>query len=519
MRHHSLIPAGPESDWSRRVRYAFAEYQLDDQDTAPGAGSLMRHGAPVHVRPKVLALITLLLRRRQRVVDRGELISHLWPDVQVGESSLSTLLNEARVVLGDSGAEQRIIRTLAGGGYRFVGRVTLCGGPTRPIGPAERERRLDEALVGRADALLCAERSLRALGRGSSRHLLICGPLGIGRTRIIREIGEMARGRGFAVHTGHCVHSNDAPSLWPFTQILASLFEDGDQGAGKTGAEETGAGKSFARGDSGELLSLACDAPLRASGLKKRTSPTSPQVHFRRFEAIRRCLRSAGSIRPVLIVVEDLQQADTPTLLCLRHLVRTGRCGSVAIIATLRETAVTRNPEAVRHIAELMGEDLLQRVPLEPFTACETWELCMLAGHGDIGLDRLAALHRRTGGNPLFMRELLRTQRSGPGSFQSDVPLPRTSLLRARLDGLLLDSLPRPSLDLLRSASSLSGPMPLAILARLMGSTPPDTLPLLDPIERLGLLVPVPGGELEWEWAQPLVAESIHTSMGPREPR
>ena len=64
--------------------------------------------------------------------------------------------------------------------------------------------RLDEVLVGRDDVLQIAEDALDGVGQAESRHLLVRGPLGAGRTRIAREVAIMASGRGWAVHLGRC---------------------------------------------------------------------------------------------------------------------------------------------------------------------------------------------------------------------------------------------------------------------------------------------------------------------------
>jgi DNA-binding winged helix-turn-helix (wHTH) protein len=84
---------------------------------------LRRGAAPVAVEPQAFDLLAHLVRRREHVVSRDELIESIWGGRIVSESALSTRINAVRSAIGDSGTEQRLIKTLPRKGVRFVGEV------------------------------------------------------------------------------------------------------------------------------------------------------------------------------------------------------------------------------------------------------------------------------------------------------------------------------------------------------------------------------------------------------------
>lgn len=84
---------------------------------------LRRAGALIPVEPQVFDVINYLLHERARVVTKDDLFDAVWNGRIVSESTLTTRINAARRALNDSGEEQRLIRTIARKGFRFVGLV------------------------------------------------------------------------------------------------------------------------------------------------------------------------------------------------------------------------------------------------------------------------------------------------------------------------------------------------------------------------------------------------------------
>jgi adenylate cyclase len=84
---------------------------------------LMRDSQPVAVGPKVFDLLVYLTENRDRVVGHDELLDAVWAGRIVSPSTLGSHINAVRRAIGDSGQEQRVIRTVARRGFRFVGEV------------------------------------------------------------------------------------------------------------------------------------------------------------------------------------------------------------------------------------------------------------------------------------------------------------------------------------------------------------------------------------------------------------
>ena len=98
--------------------YIFEGHSLDSERR-----ELRRGDAVVAVEPQVFDLLQCLISHRGRVVTKDELLADVWRGRIVSESTLSSRIAALRHAVGDSGAHQRLIRTIARKGFRFVGEV------------------------------------------------------------------------------------------------------------------------------------------------------------------------------------------------------------------------------------------------------------------------------------------------------------------------------------------------------------------------------------------------------------
>src|SRR3984957_13513299 len=90
---------------------------------------LHRGSDDVAIAPKDFDLLAFLIRKRDRVVSKEDLINEIWNGRSVSDAALTTRLNAARSAIGDSGQEQRLIKTLPRKGFRFVGPILQAEGP------------------------------------------------------------------------------------------------------------------------------------------------------------------------------------------------------------------------------------------------------------------------------------------------------------------------------------------------------------------------------------------------------
>jgi len=116
------------------VKFAFGDHVLD-----PDRRELARGAETIAIGPQVFDLLLHLVRNRERVVTKDNLIDVVWGGRIVSESTLTSHINAVRKAIGDTGEEQRLVRTIARKGYRFVGEVseTDASGRSEPAKPNE----------------------------------------------------------------------------------------------------------------------------------------------------------------------------------------------------------------------------------------------------------------------------------------------------------------------------------------------------------------------------------------------
>jgi TolB-like protein/cytochrome c-type biogenesis protein CcmH/NrfG len=95
---------------------------------------LLRDGAPIPVQPQVFDLLVYLVQNRDRVVSKEDLIGLVWGGRTVSDSTFTSRVNAARTAIGDSGRDQKLIRTISRKGLRFVGTVQEPANSNRPEG-------------------------------------------------------------------------------------------------------------------------------------------------------------------------------------------------------------------------------------------------------------------------------------------------------------------------------------------------------------------------------------------------
>ena len=105
------------------MKFSFDNHILDTE-----LRELRRDGELVAMQPQVFDLLVHLLKHRDHVVSRDDLIALVWGGRIVSDSTLDSRINAARNAIGDNGKEQRLIRTIPRKGVRFVGAVNGSNG-------------------------------------------------------------------------------------------------------------------------------------------------------------------------------------------------------------------------------------------------------------------------------------------------------------------------------------------------------------------------------------------------------
>lgn len=112
--------------WSHDVRFAFEDCVLDI-----GRRELTRQAEAISVGPQVFDLLVYLVRNAERVVSKDDVLDAVWGGRAISESTLTSHINAVRKAIGDSGGEQRLVRTIPRKGFRFVADVRTVEPPGR----------------------------------------------------------------------------------------------------------------------------------------------------------------------------------------------------------------------------------------------------------------------------------------------------------------------------------------------------------------------------------------------------
>lgn len=122
------------------------QYRFEDIALDPDRRELVRGSEAIALGPQVFDLLLYLVRNRERVVSKDDLIDVVWGGRIVSESTLTSHINAVRKAIGDTGEEQRLVRTISRKGYRFVGDVRESAASERPD-PAGFDEPSAEALA------------------------------------------------------------------------------------------------------------------------------------------------------------------------------------------------------------------------------------------------------------------------------------------------------------------------------------------------------------------------------------
>jgi tetratricopeptide (TPR) repeat protein len=342
-----------------------------------------------------------------------------------------------------------------------------------------RQRHLEELWAALDEAIA---------GRGGL--LLLAGEPGVGKTRLAEELAAEAARRGVLVVWGRGWEGAGAPAFWPWVQVLRACV------GGTPGGPRPGEVASL-------VPELAAD-PDRgpAAGL----SPDPEQVRFRLFDGVTRYLLAAAADSPLLVVLDDLHWADASSLQLLAFLAGELGRDRLLVVGTYRE----------RELDPAVLPRQGRRLSVGGLAEAEVAEL-LLAVTGMVPSPSLAAaVRRRSGGNPFFVRELARLVLT---QGNPDDPRSWTSALPDSVRGVLerrLRRLSEPCRQVLTSLAVAGQDWPLDLATAVTGLTTDRLLGLLDEAIRAGVVLADPGGAPGWfGFAHALVRDVLYAGLTP----
>jgi len=257
---------------------------------------------------------------------------------------------------------------------------------------------LTPAFVGRTRELAELTQALEAstTGTGRGQLVLLAGEPGIGKTRLTEELATIARQRATTVLVGRCWEGDGAPAFWPWVQITRAYLQHGDP---ETLAANLGAGAPA-------IAQVIPEVRERLPHLPALSEIEPAQARFRFFDSFTLLLKRMATTRPILLVLDDLHWADTPSLLLLQFLARELTDTRVLVVGTYRDTEVDRTHPLSEVLGALARES--QRIALAGLSVEEVAQLIAGATGTPFSASLSHTVHAQTEGNPFFVSELLR---------------------------------------------------------------------------------------------------------------
>ncbi len=408
-------------------------------------------------------------------------------------------------------AHERLLRPQARSGGEFSG--------TRPAGeapiplPADLRQRPPGPLLGRERELAELDELWQSAGgqERSGRVVLLAGDAGVGKSTLTAELARRVHAAGAIVLAGRAPRE----TVVPYQPILEALRH----WALNASVSDL---RSTAREYGSELSRLIPELRRRAPDLPP--PPDEPETErYRLFEAVVGLLTELSHSAPVLLVLDDLQWADRPTLLLLRHLARATTPARVLILGVYRATE-RRGDTFTSAMTELRRDRLATQLDIGGLSELDTAELVRLR-EGETPSRAFAhALYEETEGNPFFVEEIIRhlVEAGVHAGSASASDLERFGLPEGvkQVIAWRLGRLEPPTMELLRVAAVMGRDVDAGLLERVVPLDEDEFLSGLEEALAAGLLVESEGRDGRYLFSHALIRETLYESMSvPRRAR
>lgn len=332
-------------------------------------------------------------------------------------------------------------------------------------------RRLSsDRIVGRTTELELGERCISALGAGEPSDrvalLLVAGEAGIGKSRLLAELLDVARRNGALVVCGRCLeHGGEVRPLSAVVELLSDLLPIADAGDVSVAAD-------LRRLVDGETDLTVSDADT----LARRATRLDAHVRALLHELARR--------QPIVLAIEDLHWGDQSTRQMLTSLGRSRGLERVLLIATYRSDELHRRHPLLSDLAEIERTIAHERIELSPLDAEAIAQMIADITGETVTESRAADVARRSGGNPFYAEELLAT--SGD---EDRLPAGVRHVVLARARDLGADAT-----RTIETAATLAAPVDLAVLQASTGLDEHRYRAAVDELCRQRLLIETSSG-------------------------
>jgi predicted ATPase len=342
---------------------------------------------------------------------------------------------------------------------------------------------------------------------GRGRLVLVGGEPGIGKSRLADELGNVAQQLGATVLWGRCWEAGGAPAYWPWVQALRTSVEDTDEA---TLCRQLGSGAAEVTQILPELGQMFTETAI--------TDPGDPEAaRFRLFDAVTKFLIRVAHDRPVVLIIDDLQAADVPSLLLLQFLAGAVVTTPLLVIGTYRDVGVERDHPLWSTVAELARYPATRRLQLGGLAPSEV--ACYVETVTGVRppVNVVTAIHRETEGNPLFLGEVARLAAAegrlddaDPAYWERAIPQGVRQVIGRRVDHLS-----RECARTLSLASVLGREFRLEPLEQISGLSGDELAELIDEATAARVIGEMSGSPGRLHFAHALIRDTLYDELPP----
>jgi predicted ATPase/KaiC/GvpD/RAD55 family RecA-like ATPase len=372
-------------------------------------------------------------------------------------------------------------------------------------------------LVDRTEEMNVLKEAVYRAVHGEGGLVFIHGEAGIGKTRLVRELGAYARSRGVQVLYGRCpalFRMDGVPPYIIWKEVIKEYLET-------CNPEQLYRVIGYYPAEVAKLV------PELGQKLRSipQSFPISPeQEQNRLFEAVSQFITNISRETPLLVVLDDLQWTDPSSLLLLHYLARDVQKTPLLLLGAYRDTDIDSKHPLTPVVAELKRERLPQSVSLKRMSPEDTSEMIrQILEQDDIPPEFCRLVYEKTRGNPFFIEEVIESLKEESVIYReenrwkikevSEIEFPETvkNVIKARLDRLDDDCQ-----NVLALASFVGNDFTIEAMCAVTGIEKSKLLESIDKMFKTGLIKErVIRGEGICSFADILVRDVVYEEISP----
>jgi hypothetical protein len=361
--------------------------------------------------------------------------------------------------------------------------------------------------VGRSDERAALSAGLERAQSGRGSLFLIGGEPGIGKSRLADEFAQQARALGASVLWGKGWEGAGAPPYWPWIQALRAHLRATDAQVLRRQLDRDAADLARLLPEVGSLI-----------GQELMAIPDSDSARFQLFDSTVNFLRRIAAERTLVLVLDDLHAADTPSILLLGFLASQLGDMQLVAIATYRDIEVAPDHPLAAALHEMAREPTTLLLGLTGLGQADVGRLVEMSAGRNASSQISAGLWRGTSGNPLFIGEAIRLldaegRLDDPHAFdplQVALPASLRQVITRRVR-----QLGEPTMDALMHGAALGPEFSVDLLRRISGGTAEGLLESLRRASAAGLIAAAGRGRVRF--SHDLVREAMYEEIEPGE--